>query len=113
MPWACGMAMVSGLAATIVWPRFSTALGWSAIGVSLIVTMGVAAMDFGHRDWLGYLPHHTWAQLATLASMVAIGTAIQWQLQPKPAQPARGKPARQAAADANDNGSTPQPAPVS
>src|SRR4051812_12717800 len=89
MPYACGVATVSGLAATILWPKLATSIYWSGLGVSLLVTMGVAAMDLGRREWLDHLPQQTWAQLATVVVMVAIGAAIQWQLQPKAAAPAR------------------------
>lgn len=82
MPYACGVAMVAGLAFTILWPRLATALCWSMIGLSMLVTMGIGAMDLGRRNWLDHLPQHTWSQLATLAVMLIIGTLIQWQLSP-------------------------------
>jgi hypothetical protein len=84
MPFACGVTLVSGLAGTILWPRLATALHWSALGISMLVVMGIAAMDYGQRQWLDHLPQQTWAQLATIAVMLVIGTIIQWQLHPKP-----------------------------
>jgi hypothetical protein len=85
IPSLCGVAMIAGLAFTILWPKLATALCWSMIGLSLLVTMGIGAMDLGRRTWLDHLPQHTWSQLATLGVMLTIGTIIQCQLQRTPA----------------------------
>jgi hypothetical protein len=105
LPYACGMALVAGLAATILWPRLATAIHWSVLGVSMVVTMGITAMAFGAHAWLNHLPQQSWAQIATLAVMVGIGTVIQWQLQPKPAAPPRRAAAAESSSAASSSSS--------
>ena len=88
--FASAAALVSGVAAAILWPKLTTVLNWSWTGVSLLAVMGVATMWYGRPRLLANLPQDTWAQLAALLAMVAIGATIQWQLSPAPAGAAGG-----------------------
>ena len=45
LPWAAGSAMISGVAMAILWPRVATALNWSLAGVTLVLCLGLAAME--------------------------------------------------------------------
>jgi len=89
LPYACGGAMVSGLCASLVWPRIGTVMLYSCAGVSLLVGMGLAAMNFARPEWLTHVPVQTWAQLTTLAGLVGFGAVVQWQVAPATAA---GKP---------------------
>ncbi|HMB95127.1 MAG TPA: hypothetical protein VKK61_03730 [Tepidisphaeraceae bacterium] len=92
LPYACATAMVSGVAAAIVWPRLSLILGWSMAGATLLAGMGVAAVDYGKPQWLGHVPQPMWAQGVLLASLVTLGALVQWKLGPKPAGATKKKP---------------------
>lgn len=85
LPWCCGAAMVSGVAMSIIWPKVALLVGWSMAGATLLVGMGVAAVNFGRPQWLANLPTPMWAQTSLLAMVVTLGALIQWKLGPKPA----------------------------
>ncbi len=86
IPWAAGVALVSALAATILWPRLMTAFFWSAFGVTTMLAMAGIMMTIGkHTDWLAKAPQKTATQIATLVTALLVGTAIQWKLSPKSA----------------------------
>lgn len=90
LPYACGSAMVTGVAASIIWPKSSLIFGWSLAGTTLLAAMGVAAVDYGRPQWISNIPSPLWAQISLLGCTVALGTIIQWKLGPKPV--AIGKP---------------------
>jgi hypothetical protein len=50
--------------------------------VSLILGMGLAAMNLARPQWLGNLPAKTSAQVTTLLAMVAFGALLQWRIGP-------------------------------
>lgn len=56
MPVATGIAMLSGFASTLVWPRVGQVLLYSTAGVSLLIGMGVAAIEFGRPEWIWIVP---------------------------------------------------------
>jgi hypothetical protein len=93
MPYACGTAMVTGLGLAIIWPRVSLLLGWSMIGVTFLVTFGLAAMSFGRPELLEKVPSPLWAQASLVALLVSLGALVQWKLGPKPvaAKPSKKK----------------------
>ena len=98
LPYACGGAMLTGLCATLLWPRAGVVMLYSCAGVSLLIGMGLAAAQFARPQWLAHVPSQTWAQLTTLAGLVAFGAVVQWQAAPvAQAQPA--KPTDAAAGD--------------
>jgi hypothetical protein len=91
LPYSAGTAMISGISATLLWPRVGVVLLYSCAGVSLLVGMGLAAIEAGQPEWLELLPADTWGQLLTLLGLVAFGAVMQWQLQPAaPSAPAAG-----------------------
>jgi hypothetical protein len=85
LPYACAMAMISGLAMAIIWPKTTLILAWSLIGATLLVSMGVAAVEYGQPQWLLKIPSPTWAQATLLGAIVSVGALVQWKLGPKPA----------------------------
>lgn len=82
LPFAAGVAMVSGLVATLMWPRVGAVLLYSAAGVTLIVAMGLSAMNLARPQWIGALPGRMSAQLTTVLAMVAFGALLQWRTAP-------------------------------
>jgi hypothetical protein len=92
LPFAAATALISGVAAAIVWPRASLILGWSMAGATLLAGMGVAAVNFERPQWLEHVPQPMWAQSVLLGSLVAIGSLVQWKLGPKPVGATRKKP---------------------
>jgi hypothetical protein len=81
-PYACGGAMVSGFLGTLIWPRLGVVLLYSALGTSLLVGMGLIAIENGRPQWITIVPAQTWAQITTLLGLVAFGAVVQWQLAP-------------------------------
>lgn len=85
-PYATGGAMLSGFLASLLWPRVAVVLLYSALGTSLLVGMGLIAIENGRPQWITIVPAQTWAQVTTLLALVAFGAIVQWQLAPsKPA----------------------------
>ena len=89
MPWASAIAIISALAAAILWPRVTTAAHWSALGLSMMLGLGLTAITIGqHQAWLAKAPQKTWTQIVTLLAMLVLGFAVQWKLLPKAASKA-------------------------
>jgi len=84
LPYLAGIAMVSAIAATILWPKLTMVTSWSAIGLTMCIGLTTAAIALTHREWLAKAPQQTWVQLASLAGLWFIGAAVQWRLAPKP-----------------------------
>jgi hypothetical protein len=80
LPFSCGAALISGIAATILWPRIGIVVLYSLMGVSLLISMALLAMESGQPQWLGLLPRTWWAQLLCVMLMVGIGATVQWKL---------------------------------
>ena len=80
LPFATSLAMLSGLLASLLWPRFGAALLYSALGTSLLVGAGLIAIENGRPQWITIVPSQTWAQATTLLAIVAFGAIVQWQL---------------------------------
>jgi hypothetical protein len=74
--------MLSGLLASLVWPRFGAVLLYSALGTSLLVGAGLISIENGRPQWITIVPSQTWAQVTTLLGLVAFGAIVQWQLAP-------------------------------
>ena len=83
LPYAAGAALVCGVASSILWPKLTTVLNWSAIGLTMCVALTTSAIAITHRDWLAKAPQQTWVQLASLAGLLFVGAAVQWKLSPK------------------------------
>lgn len=82
LPYASGGAMLSGFLAALLWPRVAIVLLYSALGASLLVGMGLTAIENGRPEWISMVPSQAWAQALTLAGIVAFGMVVQWQLAP-------------------------------
>jgi hypothetical protein len=83
LPYLAGVALVSAIASTIIWPKLTTAVSYSAIGVTMFICLTTTAIATSHREWLAKAPQQTWVQLASLAGMWFVGSVIQWKLSPK------------------------------
>lgn len=83
-PYAAGGAMLSGFLAALLWPRVAVVLLYSALGTSLLVGMGLIAIENGRPQWITIVPAQTWAQVTTLLGIVAFGAVVQWQGEKKP-----------------------------
>jgi hypothetical protein len=82
-PWSAGVAMLSGVALALLWPRLAVPLYWSMAGVSLAVPTGLAAMQYRCPEYLAKVPDQAGAQLVVLGGLVAFGAVLQWGLTPK------------------------------
>lgn len=82
LPYACGAALLSGVCAGLLWPRFGVVTLYSALGVTLVVTLGLTAVNFYRPRWIGVLPGRTAAQALTLVGLVAFGALLQWRIVP-------------------------------
>ncbi len=82
LPYAVALAMTIGVAGAILWPKLTTVLNWSSVGVSMLVGMGIAAAAFAKPALLHHVPTHVWAQSSLLAMLILIGAAVQWKLAP-------------------------------
>ncbi|MGB7157710.1 MAG: hypothetical protein WBD40_06565 [Tepidisphaeraceae bacterium] len=84
LPYASGGAALSGFLAALLWPRVAVVMLYSALGASLLVGMGLTAIENGRPEWMRIVPAQTWAQVAALGGIVLFGAIVQWQLSPKP-----------------------------
>jgi hypothetical protein len=82
LPIACLAGMGTGLTGALLAPRIGLVLLYSTAGASLLVGMGIAAITFGRPEWIALVPAQTWAQVLTLAGLVAFGAVVQWRLAP-------------------------------
>lgn len=90
-PFACGLAIAAALGVSILWPRLTSYLFYSLLGVSLMVGLAMAAMVLGNRpQLLRIVPADPAVQLATVAALAMFGAAVQWRTAPR----AAGKPAK-------------------
>jgi hypothetical protein len=103
IPYAAAAAAVSGLAMTILWPRFSTLLAWSLIGVSMLVGLGSAMLDAVQPQWISAVPSQTWAQCMTLGLLIVVGLVVQWRTGALSTSGADGGPNKKPAKGKNEN----------
>jgi hypothetical protein len=80
LPWATGVAMVSGIAICVLWPRLATALNWSLAGLTLLLTLGMAAMSYERPEWISLIPSQTWMQMTALCALISFGVMVQSKL---------------------------------
>jgi len=87
LPWSSAVAVISALAAAILWPRLVTAIHWSALGLTMIVCLGLMAINAGqHPERIEKLPQSTLTQNLVLFALLLLGVVIQWKLAPKSAK---------------------------
>ncbi len=94
LPFACGATMLTGLIASLRWPRFGVVMLYSSAGVSLVIAMGLSAMSYARPQWVGALPAKGSSQAMTVLAMVAFGALLQWRIGPskKMPKPRQGRP---------------------
>jgi hypothetical protein len=92
LPYACGGALLTGVAITFLWPRLGVVLLYSTAGVSLFLGLGTLALNAAKRDWLGIIPNQTSSQLIVLGSLVAFGAILQWRCIPSTARARHAHP---------------------
>jgi hypothetical protein len=93
LPFAAGMALVSGLAGALVWPRIGVVVLYSVVGVSMVVGLGLCVMSFERPQWIGMLPAKGSLQVMLVMAMVAFGALLQWQIAPvKKGKQKQGRP---------------------
>jgi hypothetical protein len=83
MPAASGAAAFLGLLTALVWTRIAAVILYSLAGVSLIVGLGLCAVNLRRPDWIGMLPASTLSQSITVLGMVAFGALVQWRIAPE------------------------------
>lgn len=84
LPWAAGVAMITGIALATLWPRIAAALNWSLAGATMWIVVGLAAMCFVRPQWLGTVSAtQTSTQAAAFAGIVLFGALVQWKLAPE------------------------------
>jgi hypothetical protein len=92
LPYSAGAALLSGICIAMVWPRAGVAITWSLAGVSLLVSMGLAAMKLKEPNWLNVMPAQTWAQALAFFGLVAFCAILQWKLAPASKAPSNPAP---------------------
>lgn len=85
LPFTCATAMLSGLVAAVLWPRVGLVMLYSVAGVSLLVGMGLLAIEFGRPQWMNLVPAQESSQLLLLAGLVIFGALVQWWQMSAPA----------------------------
>lgn len=79
-PFSSGLALLTGIGASIMFPRLAVVLTWSLAGVSLLTATGLGVVEIGRPQWTSALPAQTWSQLGTFAGLVLFGALVQWKL---------------------------------
>ena len=82
VPYSVASAMVSGLAVTLLWPRFGRTFMGSTLAVTLVTVAGLTLMNDRQPQWLMYLPSEWQAQVMLLVGFVLLGALVQWQILP-------------------------------
>jgi hypothetical protein len=83
VPFASGIAVVSGICAVLLWPRMATALAWSLLGATLLVGMGIFAMTIRRPQWMSTLPAQTWSQVVVFTGLILFGAVVQFSIAPR------------------------------
>ena len=86
-PFMSGLGLIAGLAIAFMWARLASYLLYSIVGVSLMVVMGLMAMELGRPSLLESLPKLPSTQLAVVAGMVVFGAVAQWRMHAVEKQP--------------------------
>ncbi len=92
LPFACGAAALSGVLAALLWPKLGIVFLYSSAGVSMVVVMGLFAINMARPQWIGLLPARTSSQVTTVLAMVAFGALLQWRIAPSKAGPKERRP---------------------
>lgn len=95
-----GLAFVSGVAMSVLFPRVATTLFWTLFGASVWCGAGLAWGFYEGPDRLGRLPVTTMGQCVLLGAIVVAGFAAQWWQGPGPVKEKKAAPAAAAPAAA-------------
>jgi len=79
LPFSACAALLSGICASMLWPRVGSVLLYSAAGVSLMAGLGVTVLNSTKREWLKVIPSQTSSQVIILICLVAFGAILQWR----------------------------------
>jgi hypothetical protein len=79
LPFTISAALLSGICASVLWPRVGSVLLYSAAGVSLMTGLGVTVLNSTKREWLRIVPGQTSSQVIVLICLVAFGAILQWR----------------------------------
>lgn len=97
LPFACGAALISGVSVAMLWPRIGLVLLYSTAGVSLLVGLGLVAVQLGEPHWIYLLPAKGSSQGLILLGMVGFGALLQWYMTPRLATKAPQPPKKPSA----------------
>lgn len=88
-----GLAFVSGMAVSVLFPRFAITLFWTLAGATVWGGSGLAWGFYQGPDRLSRLPVTTWGQCVLLGAIVVAGFAAQWWQGPGPIKASKPAPA--------------------
>jgi hypothetical protein len=80
LPFASCVAMLSGMSIGVLWPRFGRVLFYSMTGMTLLIGLGLVALQIGQPRWVYLLPMRDDVQALILISMIIVGALFQWYL---------------------------------
>lgn len=107
--------VVSGIVASLLWPKLSRILAFDLLGVMLMVTVGVPLVALYQPQWIQYLPAGTEQKVFTVMGLLLVGLAVQWKLTPatprKAAIPASALQPASSPVPASSAPPAPRPAP--
>lgn len=75
-------AMVSGVAASILWDRPIVVLMWSAVGATMLAIMGTAAIDYGKPELLKQIDIRPWLQVLVFVLLIGVSMLVQYKVAP-------------------------------
>jgi hypothetical protein len=82
LPYACGAALILGIVIVHLWPRLGTASLWASAGVTLLIGMGVAAVEYASPNTLARVNPRPDEEAAAMIALLAIGLFVQWKIIP-------------------------------
>lgn len=83
-PMMAGFGVLGGLTLGIVWSRLAVIVLHSLLGATLMVGLGLIAMELGRPTMLRIVPVNTYSQAGTFVGLVLFGVLVQWRLSTTP-----------------------------
>jgi hypothetical protein len=74
--------VVSGIVASLLWPKLSRILAFDLLGVALMVVVGLPLVALYQPQWMQHLPRTGEQRALTLVGLLLVGVAVQWKLTP-------------------------------
>jgi hypothetical protein len=113
--------VVTGIVASLLWPKLSRILAFDLLGVMLMVTVGLPVVALYQPQWMQHLPATGEQKALTVLALLLLGVAVQWKLTPatprkaaiptSALQPAPAPAPARAPAPASPASPAPRPAP--